>query len=52
MRWTPPQEAESAPGGGGGGHSEYCWYPCMSKNTSKKGLFSDLKAKTSTTSRL
>ena len=28
---------------GRGGHSEYCWYRCVSQKTAKKGLFSDLR---------
>ena len=27
----------------GGVTQNYCWYPCLSKKTSKKGLFSDLR---------
>ena len=27
------------PQGGGAGHSEYCWYPCASQKTLKKGIF-------------
>ena len=26
-----------------GRHPEYCWYSCVSKKNSKKGIFSDLR---------